>query len=265
MLKDLREAENGQSKINMERFNPSDWQSGQLLSSEHLTHQEEDLAQFRRFTIAHNAAMDPKKLQRSLSSNVSYIEVDLTIVDGHPVVAHSPESYLQLSDQEKRGQNLSEIIERIQRGGKEILWDFKDQIIKPDQLRDALDFLKNNSTSIASSNNHQLLDGLRKKGFGGTLLYSIEYESTLSSFLRMNYNADLSSKNAGVSIQYTLLDEQTSTLLQKMGAKIAAWNPTNATDIANSALSGADFITSDNLELLSQIEKPFDLNMSSSD
>lgn len=243
-------------EFSMERFNPHNEQSAYFPPLERLTNQEIDLSQLKSFTVAHNAAINPEKLNNSLLSNVNYIEVDLTVVDGHPVVAHSPKSYLQLSNKAKEDQNPSKIIERICRNGKNILWDFKNQITKPDQLEELLDFLKNDPTSIVSSNNHRLLDRLRKKRFEGTLLYSIESESVLSSFLRKNYDTNLASKNIGVSIDYTLLDELTSTTLKKMGATIAAWNPINETDIANSVLSGANFITSDNLELLNQIEKP---------
>jgi len=224
---------------------------------EYRTPKEVDLSRYRKFTVAHNAAINPTTLHEAMESEVNFIEVDLTIVDGKLVVAHTPAEYLRLTKDQQSKQDPKYVIEKIVSSGKKIMWDIKDEILSLEQLTDIAKYIEELPNSMASSNNHTLLSDLQKIGkYRGRVLYSIGNEMACSAFLEASKGRNLASENAGVSIRHSLLKDDVPNRLQTINATIAAWNPETSVDIANAAIAGAQIITSGKIDLLVQLGKP---------
>lgn len=199
--------------------------------------------------VAHNAALTPEKLERALQTNIPLIEIDLTLVDGKLVIAHSLAEYYDLTTRQKSQQDPKKILQMIYDAGKQPFLDLKNEIERVDQLEGLFDLMEDDPEAMASSNNHELLRQVGEGGFSGTILYSLEYPTALSEFMANNEGRDFSEENSGVSIEHTLYEGSIPTRLKQMGLTVACWNPTEPDDIANLISLGAGIITSDNFDI----------------
>ena len=204
-------------------------------------------------TIAHNAALNPDKLQRALSSNVDLVEVDLTVVEGRLVVAHDAYNFLKLSRPQKELQDPKSIFEMIGKANKHPFLDLKDEIKDIDALNGIINTIRKDANAIASSNNHKLLRALRDTGFLGKIFFSIGSTKVLKSFLDNNNNKNFQKEESGVSIRWTLLKGNVPARLRSMGLLIATWNPQKAADITGTLALGVDYVISDSFRLLDTI------------
>lgn len=214
-----------------------------------------NLGQYRADTIAHNAAINPDKFQSALESATPHIEVDLTVVDGMLVVAHSPAEFYRLPERVKALQDPEFVLAKIRKAGKYPFLDFKDEVENLDSYHGVLAETINNPHAMASSNNHMLLLALKRQGFEGRILFSIGSSGSLNSFLNEGTYSP-SSDSFGVSIRHDLLwDKNVGKQLKDRGFSIAAWSPNTPATMADAIKNGADIITSDDFGSLGKISK----------
>lgn len=218
---------------------------------ESMIGKEIDLAEYKATTIAHNAALNPEKLYRAINSSANFVEVDITMVDGKPVVAHTPAEYRELGENQRKLQDVGRILGIIKDAGKHPMFDLKDEVIELSDLQSVHNLLLGDQLAMASSNRHKLLESLRGSGFDGIILYSIGTKETFKGFELPN----LDPSTTGVSIQWKLLRDGGADRIKGMGLAIAAWNPKSPEEIRETCNFGIDMLTSDNLELLNKIGK----------
>lgn len=211
----------------------------------------------RVHTIAHNAALNPQKFEFALLSPAPHIEVDLTKVSSNLVVAHTPEEYLSLSEEQKIQQDPHYIFNKIKEHNKIPFLDLKDELETISDIASIMELITATKSVMASSNNHDLLLELRNEGFTGSIFFSLGYKEALTVFLDRNRKNDFRDKRCGVSIHHTLLAKRSIVdQLKSMGLRIAAWSPNSKDEIDLAIKNGADIITSDNFQLLEEITYP---------
>ena len=212
---------------------------------------EVDLSGYQATTIAHNAALTPETLYRALRSSVDYVEVDITLVDGKPVVAHSPKEYRELSFFDRKHQDVERILDQIAKAQKTPMFDLKNEIRNIADIPKLTGLLNESPGSMVSSNTHGLLNSIRANGYNGKLLYSIGNKGAFDNFSPLDLG-----ENAGVSVQWELLNEAKVANLKSYGLTVVAWNPTTPGNIKKTLEYGVNAITSDNTELLGTIGNP---------
>lgn len=205
--------------------------------------------------IAHNAALYPEKFGRALKSQIPLIEVDLSLFDGRLVVAHGYDEFQTLNASQRELQNPDLVFRQIYDSGKHAYLDKKDNTLGFNISKALPRYVLKDPKSMASSNNHKDLMTLKKKGYAGKILFSIDSHDKLSNFMEANSKKKFEKREFGVSIRHTLLTEGVSQKLKDMGLLIATWNPINEEEIKNCLDLNVDYITSDSFKILEKIDQ----------
>ena len=230
---------------------------------EGLVVQEKDLSEYQAGVIAHNACVNLTKFSNALGTQIPHIEVDLSSVHGRLIVGHSENEYLSMPIAQRDQQALDVVFNKVYEAGKHPFLDLKDNTKGKEIYSRLPEYVRHDHLAMASSNNHNDLERLKKEGFPGIILFSLGDAKRVTDFLDISSGKTFAEGEYGVSIKHELLSPFYASIFKKLGLLIASWNPKTESDIKRSLKSKADFITSDEFKILEKIGKPAEILVTS--